>query len=335
MTIADPNTIEESRRFSVAPMMECTDRHARYFMRQLSSHALLFTEMVHAGAIVHGDRKRFLEFDQSEHPVALQLGGSEPTLLAEASRIGADWGYDEINLNVGCPSDRVQSGQFGACMMADPNLVARCISAMRAAVTIPITVKCRIGIDDQSIDEPLDHFITTVAGAGCSVFYVHARKAWLSGLSPKENRTIPPLHYDRVHQLKTDHQSLFIALNGGLEDLDAAVSHLGRVDGVMLGRAAYHSPALLLSVDRRVFSDTRSTTMAQAIEAYVTYAAQEQLKGVPLHRLTKPLIGAYQGQSGAKSWRRAMTTDAQRFDGPAERFLSAALDQRARLNRAA
>ena len=335
MTAGPDQNWTQCRRFSVAPMMECTDRHARFFMRKLSARALLFTEMVHAGAVVYGDRGRFLDFDTSEHPVALQLGGSDPELLADATRWAERWGYDEVNLNVGCPSDRVQSGQFGACMMADPTLVGRCVDAMQAATSIPITVKCRIGIDEQSIHEPLDQFITTVAEAGCDTFYVHARKAWLSGLSPKENRTVPPLHYDRVHTLKSDFPHLTIAINGGIETLDDCKAHLVLVDGVMLGRAAYHTPALLLEVDDVVFGDQAETSMEVAIEEMAPYALAEQQKGVPLHRLTKPLVGAYQGQPGAKAWRRMMTMEAQKYDGPADRFISEALERRTPLLTAA
>jgi len=232
-------------RFSVAPMMERTDRHCRYFLRLLSSRALLYTEMVTADAVLHGDRERLLGFDASEHPVALQLGGSDPSKLAEASRIGEEFGYDEINLNIGCPSDRVQSGRFGACLMAEPELVAGCVAAMRAAVSVPVTVKCRIGIDDQDAEESLDKFIDVVADTGCKTFIVHARKAWLQGLSPKENREVPPLDYGRIYRLKARRPDLTIVVNGGIETLPDAKAHLEHVDGVMVGRASYADPYLL------------------------------------------------------------------------------------------
>src|SRR5580765_6849255 len=234
-----------SWRLCVAPMMDWTDRHCRYFHRLLAPHARLYTEMVTSGAIVHGDRARHLDFDAAEHPLALQLGGHEPTELAECARIGADWGYDEINLNVGCPSDRVQSGRFGACLMREPTLVADCVAAMRAAVSIPVTVKCRIGVDEQDDYEDLHRFAETLVGAGLETLIVHARKAWLHGLSPKENREIPPLNYERVVRLKQEFPRLAIIINGGIVDANAAQAHCATVDGAMLGRAAYHDPFVL------------------------------------------------------------------------------------------
>jgi tRNA-dihydrouridine synthase A len=243
----------QCHKFAVAPLMDWTDRHCRFFHRILTRQALLYTEMVTAEAILHGKRELLLGFSPEEHPIALQLGGSNPAKLAEAARIGAGYGYDEINLNVGCPSDRVQEGRFGACLMAEPQLVADCVAAMRAAVQIPVTVKCRIGIDDQDSERDFQTFIDTVADAGCTTFIVHARKAWLKGLSPKENRDIPPLDYDRVHRLKASRPDLTIVLNGGLGSLDEALQHQGALDGVMLGRAAYQTPWLLADVDQRIF----------------------------------------------------------------------------------
>ena len=234
-------------------MMEWTDRHCRVFLRQLTARALLYTEMVTSGAVVHGNRERLLGFDPCEHPVALQIGGSDPRELAEAARIGADFGYDEINLNVGCPSDRVQSGRFGACLMAEPELVAASVAAMAEAVSLPVTVKCRIGIDDQDSEADLDRFVRAVADAGCRTVVVHARKAWLQGLSPKQNREVPPLDYGRVHRLKQAHPELEVVINGGIATLEDAEAHMARVDGVMLGRAAYHTPYLLAEVDRRFY----------------------------------------------------------------------------------
>ena len=242
-------------KFCVAPMMDWTDRHCRFFHRLLTGRARLYTEMVTAEAILHGDRQRLLAFNAEEHPVALQLGGSDPARLAQAATIGEGFGYDEINLNVGCPSDRVQEGRFGACLMAEPDLVARCVAAMRTRVAVPVTVKCRIGIDDQDSEADLERFVSAVANAGCKTFIVHARKAWLEGLSPKENREVPPLDYGRVYRLKAAHPELEIILNGGIGSLEEAATHLAHVDGVALGRAAYQNPYLLAEVDGRLFGD--------------------------------------------------------------------------------
>ena len=239
---AAPARIDVAARISVAPMMEWTDRHCRYFHRLLTRNALLYTEMVAAAAVIHGDRQRLLGFDEAEHPVAVQLGGSDPADLSEAARIAEDFGYDEVNLNIGCPSDRIQSGRFGACLMAEPDLVAVCVEAMKRAVSVPVTVKCRLGIDDQDTEESLDRFVSGIVNAGTDRLIVHARKAWLKGLSPKENRDIPPLDYRRVHRLKTDSSSLTVIINGGVVTLDEAEAQLRYVDGVMLGRAAYHNP---------------------------------------------------------------------------------------------
>ncbi len=293
--------------------MDWTDRHCRMFHRQLSAHALLYTEMVTALAIRHGDRKRLLGFDAREQPVALQIGGSDPAILAEASQIGEDFGYCEINLNVGCPSDRVQEGRFGACLMAEPGLVRDCIGAMRHAVAVPVTVKCRIGIDDQDDEEDFACFIDTVGQSGCTTFIVHARKAWLKGLSPKENRDIPPLNYDRVYRLKRNNPELTIIINGGIESLDAADAHLVHVDGVMLGRAAYHTPWLLHDVDRRVFGATRAArSPLDIVEAMKPYIAEQLARGVWLQHITRHMLGLFHGMPGGRLWRRVLSEQACR-----------------------
>src|ERR1700761_741494 len=267
-------------RFSVAPMMDWTDRHCRVFHRLMTRRGLLYTEMLTSGAVIHGDRARLLGFDASEHPVALQLGGSDARDLAMAAMIGEDFGYDEINLNVGCPSDRVKEGRFGACLMAEPELVAACVGAMKRAVNIPVTVKCRIGIDDQNPEVALDALARAVLAAGADALIVHARKAWLNGLSPKENRDIPPLDYDRVYRLKVAMPNVPITINGGIASLDEARGHLDRVDGAMLGRAAYQEPWRLLPVDAEIFGETlRFATMREAFEAMIPYIARELAKG--------------------------------------------------------
>ena len=291
-------------------MMDWTDRHCRVFHRRLTRRALLYTEMVTAEAVLHGDRARLLGFDGVEHPLALQLGGSDPAKLAQASRIGADLGYDEINLNVGCPSDRVQEGRFGACLMAEPELVASCVAAMRAVApaNIPVTVKCRIGIDDQDSESDFQRFIETVAAAGCSVFIVHARKAWLSGLSPKENREIPPLDYDRVYRLKRARPDLTIIINGGIATLEQAQAHLDHVDGVMLGRAAYQTPFVLADVDRVIFGDQRAPpTRAEAAEAMLPYIARHMEQGGRLHNVVRHMLGLYHGRPRARAFRRHLS----------------------------
>jgi len=291
--------------FSVAPMMDWTDRHCRVFHRLLTRHARLYTEMLTSPAIIHGDRMRLLGFDASEHPLALQLGGSEPRDLAEAARIGADFGYDEINLNVGCPSDRVQGGRFGACLMAEPELVASCVEAMKRAVTIPVTVKCRIGIDDQDPDISLDRLARAVVAAGSDVLVVHARKAWLSGLSPRENRDIPPLDYDRVYRLKQAMPNVPVIINGGIGSLAEAKAHLDHVDGVMLGRAAYQDPWRLLPVDPDIFGEPpRFATMREVFEAMAPYIERELARGTRLHAITRHFVGAYHAVPGARAFRR-------------------------------
>ena len=299
--------------FCVAPMMDWTDRHDRAFLRLISSRARLYTEMVTAGAIVHGDRARLLRFDASEHPVALQLGGSEPSRLAEAARIGAALGYDEINLNCGCPSDRVQSGSFGACLMREPDLVAACVEAMREAVSVPVTVKCRIGVDDQVPEEVLPSFARTMREAGVDALIVHARKAWLKGLSPKENRDVPPLDYPLVHALKRAMPDLPIVINGGIDTLDEAKAHLDHVDGVMLGRAAYQTPYLLADVDRRFFRVMHCPrSRAKVVEDYLPYIERALGEGVPLSAITRHMVGLFHGVPGARAWRRHLSVEAPR-----------------------
>lgn len=306
-----------NRRFSVAPMMDWTDRNCRAFHRHLSRHALLYTEMVTADAVVHGDRERLLGHDRIEHPVALQLGGSEPEKLAHAARIGETFGYCEINLNVGCPSERVQSGAFGACLMREPDLVADCLSAMRESVKVPVTVKHRLGVDDDDPRERLFSFVETQARAGTTTFIVHARKAWLKGLSPKENREIPPLDYAIVAELKRAYPHLEIILNGGIDTLDAAARELARVDGVMLGRAAYHEPALLLEVDRRIFGDaTQPRTADQAARDFRPWLVKRLEQGMPLHSMTRHMLGLFHGKPGARLWRRILSEKAPGARGP-------------------
>jgi len=294
-------------------MMDWTDRHCRYFHRQLSRRALLYTEMVVADAVIHGDRTRLLGFDPAEHPVALQLGGSDPGKLAQAARIGAEFGYDEINLNVGCPSDRVQSGTFGACLMKTPALVADCVDAMKQAVVIPVTVKCRLGVDDQDIETALDELADGVFARGADALWVHARKAWLEGLSPKENRDIPPLDYERVYRLKARYPNWFIGLNGGINSLDEAAAPLARLDGVMLGRAAYHTPGLLAGVDRMLTQGQEAEpTMVDVVEAMAAYAGRHIDAGGRLSHVTRHMVGLFHGRPGARRWRQILSTDATR-----------------------
>ena len=293
-------------------MMDWTDRHCRAFHRVLTKRALLWTEMVTADAVIHGDRGRLLGYGPDEHPVVLQLGGSDPVKLAEAARIADDFGYDEVNLNCGCPSDRVQSGSFGACLMAEPDLVAECVFAMRGAVSIPVSVKNRIAIDDLPARETLFTFVDKVSAAGCSVFTVHARAAWLKGLSPKENREVPPLDYGLVAQLKRARPDLAIILNGGITTLDQCTEHLGTFDGVMMGRAAYQTPELLGSVDARLFGAAGSVSAPQAIRAYEPYIAARLSEGASLHSMTRHMLGLFAGQPGARQWRRILSEQAPR-----------------------
>lgn len=300
-------------------MMDWTDRHDRYFLRLISARALLYTEMVTSGAILHGDREHLLGFDASEHPVALQLGGSDPADLAEAARIGADFGYDEINLNVGCPSDRVQSGRFGACLMREPALVAECVAAIRKAVLVPVTVKCRIGVDEQDPGEALPAMARAVADAGCETLIVHARKAWLEGLSPKENRDIPPLEYARVYALKSEMPALEIIINGGITTLDEAESHLTHVDGVMIGRAAYQSPWMLADVDHRFYGEAAPVrNRVDVIEALLPYVEAELARGTHLHAITRHILGLFQACPGARAFRRYISENATQVGAGAD-----------------
>ena len=292
-------------RFSVAPMMDWTDRHCRFVHRLMSRHALLYSEMVTAGAVLHGDRQRLIGFDEAEHPVALQLGGNDPKALAGAARIAADFGYDEINLNCGCPSDRVQGGAFGACLMREPDLVADCVAAMKAAVSIPVTVKCRIGVDDQVAQDALEGLTVAVKAAGVDGLIVHARKAWLQGLSPKQNRDVPPLDYPLVYRLKAAHPDLPIAINGGIRTTDEWAAHLGPVDGVMVGREAYQNPEILLSVDPLLFrQDAPHADAFAVLAALEPYIAQHLAGGVRLHAITRHLVGFFAGRRGARLYRQ-------------------------------
>ncbi|HSS05513.1 MAG TPA: tRNA dihydrouridine(20/20a) synthase DusA [Rhodanobacteraceae bacterium] len=297
----------------VAPMMDWTDRHCRYFHRLLSPHARLYTEMVTAPAVLHGDRARLLGFDPAEHPVALQLGGAEPRELAAAARVGADLGYDEVNLNVGCPSDRVQSGRFGACLMREPALVADCIAAMRAAVSIPVTVKCRLGVDEQDEYADLERFVETVRATGCNVFVVHARKAWLEGLSPKENREVPPLNYARVYRLKSEFPELTIVINGGVSSVADVSEHLRHVDGVMLGRTAYHEPYRLAEIEHAIYS-TPLPERDIVLERMRPYVQAHLARGDRLQHISRHILGLYQGLPGARAYRRLLSECAHRDD---------------------
>ena len=304
-------------------MMDWTDTHCRVLHRLLTGRALLFTEMVTAEAVRHGDRKKLLGFDPSEHPVALQLGGSDPAALAEAARIAEDFGYDEVNLNVGCPSDRVQSGRFGACLMKEPALVADCARAMRQAVAVPVTVKCRIGVDDQDPEQSLRDLIARCANVGVTGFAVHARKAWLDGLSPKQNRDVPPLDYELVYRVKRENPALTIIINGGVHDLDQAARHLGHVDGVMLGRAAYQNPSLLAEIDSRFFGEP-PTDMNAALSAWSRYVARKLEEGVRLSSMTRHMLGLFNGRPGARAFRRHLSENAVR-DGADIAVLNQAL----------
>ncbi len=309
----DKTSTINSRRLCVAPMLEWTDRHFRFFLRLISRRAFLYTEMITTGAVLCGDRKRLLEYDPAEHPVALQLGGSDPTALAECARIAEGFGYDEVNLNVGCPSDRVQSGRFGACLMAEPDLVAECVAAMRGAVSIPVTVKTRIGIDDKDSYEELTHFVGTVAQAGCETFIIHARKAWLKGLSPKENREIPPLRYDVARRIKQDFPSLEVILNGGILTMEESLEHLKEFDGVMLGRAAYHNPYMLAEADRLVFGDNHPIpSRREVLDAFLPYVEKELARGIRLQGISRHILGLFHGAPGGRLWRRHISENAVR-----------------------
>lgn len=309
------NNMSSVRRLCIAPMLDWTDRHCRYFMRLISKHAYLYTEMITTGAILFGDADRALTFHPSEHPVALQLGGSDPEQLAVCTRIAAEYAYDEVNLNVGCPSDRVKAGRFGACLMAEPALVRECVTAMKEASALPITVKSRIGIDNLDSYEFLCEFIDKVASAGCTTFIIHARKAWLHGLSPKENRNIPSLQYDVVYRLKRDFPNLEIILNGGVTDIDRAQQHLQKVDGVMLGRVAYHNPYILADADNRIFKIPRPpSTRHEIVEQLIPYIEEVLSNGANLHHITRHIVGLYHGVRGARVWRRYLSEHSH-FEG--------------------
>ncbi len=298
-------------KFAIAPMMDYTDRHCRYFFRLISKETLLYTEMVTTGAILHGDCDRHLEFNSEEHPLALQLGGSEPDELAECGRIAQDYGYDEINLNIGCPSDRVQNGRFGACLMAEPNRVARCVAALQDATALLITVKTRIGIDHSDSFEDLHHFISTVAATGCKTFIIHARKAWLNGLNPKQNRRVPPINYERVYAIKQAFPHLNIMINGEIKTLDATLEHLNHVDGVMMGREAFQNPYLLAEVDQKIFNCNHPIpSRLEILENYLAYLLTQTSKKQSLTSLIRPIFGLFQGLNGARAWRRHLSENA-------------------------
>jgi tRNA-dihydrouridine synthase A len=314
-----------NRTLSIAPMLDWTDRYYRYFARLITKHTLLYTEMVTTGALLHGNRERFLKFDPSEHPVALQLGGSDPSDLAVCSRMAEDAGFDEVNLNVGCPSDKVQSGSFGACLMLEPGLVAECIDSMQQAVSIPVTMKHRIGIDQDESYETLYHFVDRVSQTGCRSFIVHARNAWLQGLSPKENREIPPLHYETVHRLKSDFPQLEIIINGGIKSLDAAREQLQHLDGVMIGREAYQNPWMLADADRMIFGDNHPIpSRHEIVEQLMPFVQDEFAQGTPISRISRHILGLFQGQPGAKAWRRHISENAHRNEVVPELILEAA-----------
>jgi tRNA-dihydrouridine synthase A len=310
--------------FSVAPMMDWTDRHCRFFHRLLTRRALLYSEMITTGAVIHGDQARLLASDPAEQPVALQLGGCDPRALAECAAIGEGFGFAEINLNVGCPSDRVQEGRFGACLMAEPALVGDCVAAMKARVRVPVTVKCRIGIDEQDPEEALDALTAAVGSAGVDALIVHARKAWLKGLSPRENREVPPLDYGRVYRLKAAHARLPIVLNGGIASVEEAAEHLKHVDGVMMGRSAYQEPWRLLAVDEQLFGEPAPASDAKAAAlALIPYIERELARGVRLHAITRHVLGLFRGVPGARAFRRHLATEAVKASANAETFRDA------------
>ncbi|ANV83569.1 tRNA dihydrouridine synthase DusA [Picosynechococcus sp. PCC 7003] len=306
------NTVVCPHLLSVAPMMDRTDRHFRYLMRQISRRTLLYTEMITTQAIIHGDRPKLLDFDAAEHPISLQLGGDNPKELAECAKVGEDWGYDEINLNVGCPSPRVQQGNFGACLMTQPELVADCVAAMQAAVSIPVTVKHRIGVDDQDSYADLCRFIEIVSQTGCDRFSVHARKAWLQGLSPKENRTVPPLRYEDVYRLKQDFPHLWIEINGGITELAQIKAHLTQVDAVMVGRAAYDNPYLFATVDRDIYGEAvQPKSRHEIVESMLPYIERSTKAGVKLHSISRHMLSLFLGQPGTKAWKRFITEEGR------------------------
>ncbi|QSX35391.1 tRNA dihydrouridine(20/20a) synthase DusA [Shewanella avicenniae] len=321
MSVKQP--LNHYRRFSIAPMLEWTDRHYRYFARLMSSQTLLYTEMVTTGAILFG-KGDYLEYNSEEHPLALQLGGSDPAALAKCAKIAAERGYDEVNLNVGCPSDRVQNGRFGACLMGEPALVADCIKAMQDVVDIPVTVKTRIGIDEQDSYPFLTRFIDKVSATGCETFIIHARKAWLNGLSPKENREIPPLDYPRVYQLKQDYPQLNISLNGGVKTFEEMDTHLQHLDGVMVGREAYQNPYLLADVDQRLYGlDKPSLTRDEVVDLMLPYIERHLQNGGRLNHITRHMTGLYQGVAGGRRWRRYLSENAHKQGADCEVVLAA------------
>lgn len=302
-----------NHRFCLAPMMDWSDTHCRYFWRLLTQKSMLYSEMVTTGALIHGDRKRFLEFNACEHPLALQLGGSNPADLAQCARMAEDWGYDEVNLNCGCPSDRVQNNMIGACLMAEPELVAECIASMQNTVSIPVTVKHRIGIDQQDDYEDMAKFVSSIAATGCKTFIVHARKAWLKGLSPKENREIPPLDYDKVVRLKNEFPQLEIIINGGITNLEQSQKLLNDLDGVMIGREAYANPYILVDVDQKLFSVEKPIISREEVfENFMEYCAEKLAQGIKLSHMTRHVLGLFQGQPGARSFRRVLSEKAPR-----------------------
>ena len=316
---------QPDRTFSVAPMLDWTDRHCRYFLRLISKHTLLYTEMVTTGALLHAADDRYLRFDTSEHPVAIQLGGSNPAELAACSKLAADYGYDEINLNVGCPSDRVQSGRFGACLMAEPELVRDCLGSMQQAVDIPVSIKHRIGIDRDDSYEQLLNFVEIVKQSGIKTFIIHARKAWLDGLSPKENRDVPPLRYEAVYDLKKEYPELEIIINGGINTLEEAQNHLKQVDGIMMGRAIYHNPWLLADVDRLFFEKQNPvSTPHEVIELLVPYIEHEMAQGTNLNHISRHILGLFQGRPGAKAWRRYISENAHHHKADSKVIIKAA-----------
>ena len=311
--------MKSSHRLCVAPMMAHTDRHFRYLLRLLSAHAMLYTEMLTTGALLHGNTEKYARFDGAEHPVGIQLGGSDPAALASCAGIAADFGYDEINLNVGCPSERVRSGRFGACLMAEPGLVADCVHAMAGATRLPVTVKTRTGIDEQDDYEHLRRFVSTVSESGCRTFIIHARKAWLQGLSPRQNRSLPPLQYDRVYRLKQDFPHLEIIINGGITSLDEAHGHLRRVDGVMLGRAVCNNPYLLAGVDKCLFGvNNIPVTRMETLHGYMRYMERQMAEGENLYAMARHILGLFHGQYGARAYRRHLTTKAVKVNAGVE-----------------
>ena len=327
IALAKPLASPDYHRFSVAPMMDWSDRHCRFLWRLISKQCLLYTEMVTTGALLQGDSERFLNYNNEEHPLALQLGGSDPAALAKCAKLAQDWGYDEVNLNCGCPSDRVQNGMIGACLMAHPHLVADCIKAMQDAVSLPITIKHRIGIDAMDDYEGLLNFVATVADSGCQTFIVHARKAWLQGLSPKQNRDVPPLVYEAVYKLKQALPHLTIIINGGIRTIDATLEHLQQVDGVMMGREAYSNPYLLAAIDQHLFgADEPIISREQIMLEYIDYCDQQMLAGARLHHMSRHVLGLFQGEPGARAFRRTISENACKADASSD-VLKMAMDK--------